>query len=57
MTRLIIDMPTTRADAVARLGDAARRAETWLCAALAVGICIEIAIGVLRTAALYPVGP
>lgn len=57
MTRLIFDIPTTRAEIDRRIGEAMTRHETALCAAIALGICVEIAVCVARTAALYPVGP
>lgn len=55
--RLALDLPDSFPEAADRLARAAKRHETWICAALATGICVEIWIGLIRTAALYPVGP
>lgn len=55
--RLALDLPASLPEAADRLALAAKRHETWLCLALALGCCAEIWIGVVRTAALYPVGP
>ena len=57
LSRLALDWPTSPRDAAERLMLAAKRHETWLAFALALGCCAEIWIGIARTAALYPVGP
>lgn len=57
MTRLArfvaLDVPRSRAEWADRLGEALRHHETALCAALALGLCVEIWIGVVRSAALW----
>lgn len=55
--RFEIDVPLSFGEIADRLALAAKRHESALCFALALGVCVEIWICVERTAALYPVGP
>lgn len=57
LDRLALDLPRSGAEWSDRIGRALQRHETWLSAALLVGTCVEIWIGVARTAALYHGGP
>lgn len=53
LDHLALDLPRSRAELSDRIGEALRRHETAFCAALALGVCVEIWIGVVRSAALY----